>query len=88
MESFQTGNPAVVYGEAEKLIAAYRELLGEAARLRYKLNFGTAVCENCDGLHAGPGVIATCYQVRECHFTNLREAPTRHLRVLDHLTKE
>jgi len=45
----------------------------EAARLRFKVNFGTAVCESCDGLKAGPGIVATCFQIRRCNYENVRE---------------
>lgn len=87
MAAFNTGNPAAVFIEAQKVVEAYKELVGEVARLRFRLNFGTDTCTNCDGLRAGPNVIATCYQTKECHFTNLKDTPTRHLRVIDRLIK-
>ena len=72
---------------SQQLVEAYRTLEIEAAKLRYKLNFGTARCQNCEGLHAGPGVIATCFQVQRCNFTNVREDNTtpRQLRILESL---
>ena len=70
-----------------KLIEAYRALEIEAATLRYKLNFGSETCTNCDGLRAGPGVVATCFQVQQCNYTNIKDgdATPRHLRILQTL---
>ncbi len=60
----------------------------EVATLRFKVNFGTERCGNCDGLHAGPGVIATCYQVGQCHYSNFKdgEVSPRHLRIIESLS--
>ena len=85
LAAFQTGDPTIVYREAQKLVAAYESAQTEVARLRFSLNFGTAVCGNCDGLHAGPDVVATCYQTKECRYTNVRAGTKKQLRVLDHL---
>jgi hypothetical protein len=67
---------------------AYHEALTEAARQRYQINFGTGVCANCDGLKAGPGVIATCFQVQKCNFCSIHEGSEnpRHLGVIDRLS--
>ena len=76
----------MVYQAATTLVDRYREQGVELAKARFKLNFGTALCENCDGLRAGPGVTATCFQVKQCHFDNFREDNhPRHLRVLNSL---
>jgi hypothetical protein len=48
------------------------EVTTDAAKSRFKLNFGTARCQNCTGLQAGPEVAATCYQVQQCYYTNFR----------------
>ena len=85
LESFRTGDPKIVYGEALKLAKAYREIEAEAARLRFRVNFGTSVCESCEGLRAGPYVLATCYQVKECRYSNVRGATKKQLRILNHL---
>jgi hypothetical protein len=55
--------------------------------MRYKLNFGTERCLDCDGLRAGPGVVATCFQVQQCNYTNIKEGEVspRHLRVIETL---
>lgn len=60
-------------------------LISECARLRFELNFGGPLCENCDGLRAGPGVTATCFQVRRCDFSNLKEGDVtpKQSRVID-----
>lgn len=87
LRSFETGDPEVAYAAAVNLVVAYRELQRELAKVRFQTNFGSKLCENCEGLKAGPGVIATCYQVRMCNFTNFKESDhsSRHLRVLDSL---
>ena len=38
-------------------------------------------------LAPGQGVAATCYQVRQCNFSNIKEEPSdpRHLRVIQNL---
>ena len=71
------------------LIEAYRALDVEAGKLRFKLNFGTARCQDCDGLRAGPGVVATCFQVQRCDFTNVKEGAVspRHRRILESLSE-
>lgn len=85
LASFLTGEPAKVYEEAKRLAEAHRSLQSEAAKLRFRLNFATALCDNCEGLRAGPTVVATCFQVRECNYTNIRTDDSKRLRVLDHL---
>lgn len=87
---FNTGNPAAVWEQAKRLVAAFRAQQLEIARLRFRVNFGTMVCENCDGLKAGPGVVATCFQAKQCHFSNIREGigSARHLQILDGLLEE
>jgi hypothetical protein len=71
------------------LIKAFRALDVEVGKLRYKLNVGTARCENCDGLRAGPGVSATCFQVQRCDFTNVKEEAVSpgHRRILESIIK-
>jgi hypothetical protein len=45
----------------------------EAGQLRFRINFGTPICHNCTGLKAGPGVLATCFQVQQCNYANIKE---------------
>jgi len=86
LDAFGTGDPDLSYQAAVHLIEKYREQAIDLAKARYKLNFGTSLCDNCDGLRAGPGVTATCFQVKQCYFDNFREDPhPRHLRVLQTL---
>jgi len=73
LQAFLKGDPEAVYAAAMDLSAAYREVMAEAARLRFQVNFGSKVCDGCDGLRAGPGVLATCFQVKRCNFTNIKE---------------
>ncbi len=41
--------------------------------MRFRLNFGTPICDRCDGLKVGPGVVATCFQVRQCNYDNVKQ---------------
>lgn len=86
LAAFQSGDPDAAYRAAVSLIEAFQEQTHELARLRFTLNFGSPICENCDGLKAGPGVLATCYQTKQCNFNNIKDnANPRHLRVLNTL---
>jgi hypothetical protein len=71
-----------------ELKSAYHEALTEAASQRYRANFGTDTCLNCDGLKAGPGVIATCFQVRRCNFDSIHDGSesSQQLRILTRLS--
>jgi len=73
LQAFEHGDPEVVYQAALDLKVAYKEAMLEGAKLRFKLNFGTPFCEECDGLRAGPGVIATCFQIKRCDYTSLKD---------------
>jgi hypothetical protein len=70
--AFATGDPEIAHRSAQQVLAAYSELSLECSRLRFELNFGTSICLNCNGLRAGPDVVATCYQVQRCDFTHIR----------------
>lgn len=85
--AFEAGDPAQAYDAAVQLIDAHDRLMTEASVLRYRLNFGTPVCENCDGLKAGPGVVATCFQIRRCNYGNVKDGDVtpKQLRVLQRL---
>jgi hypothetical protein len=90
LQAFLDGNFEVALIAAQELQAAYRESLLEAGKLRFKLNFGTSTCDNCEGLKAGPGVAATCFQIRRCEFQNVLEesASPRQVRILRKMTAE
>lgn len=47
-----------------------RAFADEAAKDRFAKNFGSELCGSCEGLKAGPNVVATCFQMRRCFFTN------------------
>jgi hypothetical protein len=87
LQAFLDGDFEKAYRAAEDLRAAYHEALNEGARLRYRVNFGTEVCNRCEGLKAGPGVIATCFQVQKCNFDSIHEGSESplHLKILDRL---
>ena len=90
LQAFFDGNFEVALIAAQELQVAYREALLEAGKLRFKLNFGTLTCDNCEGLKAGPGVAATCFQIRRCEFQNVLEesASPRQIRILRKMTTE
>jgi hypothetical protein len=73
VESFKTGDPEIVWTTAHELLRFTRSVVVEAARWRFKANFGTSVCSKCRGLMAGPGVTATCYQRGLCYYRNFTE---------------
>lgn len=90
LQAFFDGDFEVALVAAQELQVAYRESLLEAGKLRFKLNFGTLACDNCEGLKAGPGVVATCFQIRRCEFQNVLEesASPRQIRILRKMTAE
>lgn len=59
----------------------------EAGTARFRVNFGSPMCEDCEGLRAGLGVTATCFQVKRCFYTNVKasDASPKQLRVIDTL---
>jgi len=79
LQAFEEGDPERAYQAGVRLIEAHRALSVEAAHLRFKSNFGSTLCDRCDGLKAGIGVVATCFQLRQCNYTNFKEhdAPSR-----------
>lgn len=87
-KAFLDGDFEKAYHAAEDLRDAYHEALNEGARLRYQLNFGTDLCDHCEGLKAGPGVLATCFQVQKCNFDSIHEGSesSLHLKIIDRLS--
>lgn len=73
--------------ESQKLLTLARQAVQDAASARFKVNFGTSPCESCDGLKAGPDVVATCFQVKQCYYTNLKtsDESSKHERILSRL---
>lgn len=69
---------------------AHRQLEVEASQLRFRINFGSSTCDSCQGLRAGEGVVATCFQVKRCNYENFREDNTsrKHLTVIQKLLGE
>lgn len=88
LQAFLEGDFEKAYQSALELKTAYHEALVEASHQRFLVNFGTEICSNCDGLKAGPGVVATCFQVKRCNFTSVYEGSESpyHLRILDRLS--
>jgi hypothetical protein len=65
-----------------------KEILRQAAKDRFAVNFGTDVCLSCDGLKAGPDVLATCYQVRQCNYSNVKRTTSHQTNLIARLTKQ
>ncbi len=86
--AFLTGKPTEAYHATMRALAHYSDLYLEAARLRFRVNFASSVCEKCDGLKAGPGVVATCYQLQRCEYSNTKETDidSEQARVIEALT--
>jgi hypothetical protein len=87
LSAFTEGNFDTAYAAAKALQKAYHEVLLELSETRFKLYFGSSICQNCDGLKAGPNVIATCYQIKRCNFDNIKkgdENPSK-LAIIDRL---
>ena len=74
--AFQNAAPARVWELVQQLLALSHEIVVEAGQARFQANFGTEVCEKCDGLKAGKGVTATCFQLKRCYYGNLKETDT------------
>lgn len=72
MEAFQAGEPEQVYALVREVLDLARLATDEAGEARFRTNFGSPRCDNCTGLKAGPGVVATCFQVKRCYYTNIR----------------
>lgn len=89
MAGFRQGRPAEVHRVAAELLALTRDLVLEAARARFEKNFGSSQCEGCTGLKAGPGVVATCYQVRQCFYTHFtdQDGSSRQERLIEILSR-
>lgn len=58
---------------SRRLVEMSKGAVAEAGRVRFKVNFGTSRCDHCEGLKAGPGVVATCFQVRQCYYDNVKQ---------------
>lgn len=72
-EAFLQGNPALAWSLTKRLLGEARALMVEAAKARFEVNFGTPVCERCDGLRAGDDVVATCYQMKLCYYRSMKK---------------
>jgi hypothetical protein len=72
-QAFTDGDPEKAWVHARELIQISQGLVIEAGKARFEANFGSDKCNNCDGLKTGPGVVATCFQIRQCYFTNVKE---------------
>lgn len=86
--AFTSGDPKKAWEATQRLITMSHLLQKEAATARFKANFGTDACDHCDGLKAGPEITATCFQVRQCYYTNIRVgADKKQSRLIEKLSK-
>lgn len=88
LNAFKAGSPQLAWDKAQELSSLAKEALRQAARDRFKVNFGTDVCNACDGLKAGPGVLATCFQIRQCNYSNVKGTTPRQETLITRLTKQ
>lgn len=88
-EAFIAASPAKAWEAAKAIVDEARVAVTQAGAARFAANFGTARCDSCEGLRAGPGISATCFQRKLCYFTNFREeaGSARQLRVITALSK-
>lgn len=88
-DAFRSGNPKQVWDLVQQLLTLSREVAVEAGQARFRANYGTPTCEKCDGLKAGKGVIATCFQLKRCYYSNLKEADTsrKQKQIIEGLTR-
>jgi len=87
LEAFKQGLPEEAFRLSRDLAELAYTAVKEAAKARFHSNFGSKACTSCEGLRAGPGVVATCVQVSLCYYTNFKEGDltpkqARMLRVL------
>ena len=88
-DAFSRGDPAKAWELTRELLSLARGLAVEAAKARFQKNYGGPLCEHCEGLKAGPGVVATCFQVRQCYFANFKtsDLSAKQAGIIDFLTK-
>ena len=84
VQGFKEGDPEQAWEASQALLELSKRAVIDAAKSRYQKNFGTSRCENCTGLKVVPGVIATCFQLKQCYYKGLtsEDLTERQLRVL------
>lgn len=86
-QAFETGSPKEAWEASQALVAFAREVVIEAARARFKANFGSSQCLTCDGLKVRPGVVATCAQMKQCYYSSALRDPDKLSRVAETLSE-
>ena len=87
--AFKAAKPADAWSLTHKLLELARSLQVEAAKARFQVNFGTSMCESCEGLRAGDEVAATCFQTKRCYYDNVKKDMTPKQRgIMDSLLRQ
>jgi len=73
LEAFKQGDPEAAYQLVRDLADLALSSVVDAAKARFKANFGSKRCLSCEGLEVSPGVVATCVQVNQCYYTNFKQ---------------
>jgi len=87
-EAFIGGDPGQAWEITQQLLSFTKEAVRRAAKDRFQVNFGTSTCDHCDGLKAGPDVLATCFQTRQCYFSNVKKVTAKQADVIKKLIKD
>lgn len=88
-EAFSKGEPEAVWKEVQALVSASKNLVRDAAKDRFKANFGKEICNHCDGLKAGPDVVSTCFQLKQCYYSNVKSRTSpKQSKLISLLTKK
>lgn len=84
VQGFEEGDPEQAWSAAQELLELSKSLVVEAAKQRFKTTFGTSRCESCTGLRVTDGVLATCFQLKQCYYKGFsaEDLTERQLRVL------
>jgi hypothetical protein len=73
LEAFKQGDPERAYVLVRDLADLALSSVVDAAKARFKANFGSERCLSCEGMKVSPGVVATCVQVTQCYYKNFKQ---------------
>lgn len=87
-EAFEAGDPLQAWEVSRRALVMLRKSVRDAAKDRFRANFGGPSCETCDGLKAGPSVVATCFQTKSCFYGSQKTSDLEHSKVIKRLVPE